>query len=81
MPSDSVLPYPDTKPVGHADFYLATNATFRFIEVLADHGLAEACRRQPALLGGIQVAGGHLTSKPVAEAHGLPFSPAADVVA
>jgi hypothetical protein len=25
------LPYSDTKPVGHADFYLAVNATFRFI--------------------------------------------------
>jgi hypothetical protein len=25
------LPYTDTKPVGHADFYLAVNATFRFI--------------------------------------------------
>ena len=25
------LPYTDTKPVGHADFYMAVNATFRFI--------------------------------------------------
>ncbi len=25
------LPYTDTKPVGHADFYFAVNATFRFI--------------------------------------------------
>lgn len=28
----SPLPYTDTKPVGHADFYFATNATFRFIK-------------------------------------------------
>ncbi len=27
----SPLPYTDTKPHGHADFYFATNATFRFI--------------------------------------------------
>lgn len=27
----SSLPYTDTKPQGHADFYFATNATFRFI--------------------------------------------------
>jgi len=27
----SNLPYTDTKPHGHADFYFATNATFRFI--------------------------------------------------
>lgn len=25
------LPYTDTKPAGHADFYFAINATFRFI--------------------------------------------------
>ena len=30
-PSSGPLPYTDTKPHGHADFYFATNATFRFI--------------------------------------------------
>lgn len=30
-PSPPALPYTDTKPHGHADFYFATNATFRFI--------------------------------------------------
>jgi len=29
--TESPLPYADTKPVGHADFYFAVNATFRFI--------------------------------------------------
>src|SRR3954465_12497062 len=28
-----------------------TNVTYRFIELLADNGLEEACRKQPALLG------------------------------
>lgn len=28
----SPLPYTDTKPAGHADFYFAVNATFRFIQ-------------------------------------------------
>ncbi len=32
----SAMPYTDTKPVGHADFYMAVNATFRFI--LRHHG-------------------------------------------
>lgn len=39
LPADKVespLPYTDTKPVGHADFYFAVNATFRFI--LRHHG-------------------------------------------
>ncbi|MBL9175502.1 MAG: alanine dehydrogenase [Verrucomicrobiales bacterium] len=49
------------------------NATARFIELLADLGLAEACRRMPALLGGINVLRGQVTFRPVAEAHGLPF--------
>src|SRR6187401_555607 len=30
-PALNSLPYQDTKPVGAADFYLAINATFRFI--------------------------------------------------
>jgi alanine dehydrogenase len=50
-----------------------TNATFRYLQELADHGLAEACHRNPALYGGVNVMGGHITSRPVAEAHGLPW--------
>jgi alanine dehydrogenase len=48
-----------------------TNVTFRFIEMLADHGLVEACERQPALVSGINVQDGRVTCKPVAHAHGL----------
>ena len=52
-----------------------TNATNRYIEMLADHGLAEACQRQPALVGGINVMGGKITNQVVAAAHGLPWTP------
>jgi alanine dehydrogenase len=48
-----------------------TNVTYRYIETLADMGLAEACRAQPALLGGINVMSGKVTHKAVAEAHGM----------
>jgi alanine dehydrogenase len=48
-----------------------TNVTYRYIETLADLGLAEACRTQPALLGGINVMRGAVTHKAVAEAHGM----------
>lgn len=51
-----------------------TNVTFRFIELLADLGLEEACQRQPALVSGINVMGGKLTHKAVAEAHGMPWA-------
>lgn len=57
-----------------------TNATFRYIEALADHGLGEACRRLPGLLGGINVMNGDLTSRPVAEAHGLPWADARELL-
>ena len=50
-----------------------TNATYRYVEMLADHGLTEACQRHPSLIGGINVMGGKVTHKAVADAHGLPF--------
>ena len=52
-----------------------TNVTHRYIELLADNGLAEACRLQPALAGGINVQNGRITCKAVADAHGLKFNP------
>jgi alanine dehydrogenase len=52
-----------------------TNATNRYIELLADHGLGEACQRQPALVGGINVMGGKITNQVVAAAHRLPWTP------
>src|SRR3954471_13850118 len=51
-----------------------TNVTYRYIELLADHGLSEATRLQPALLTGINIQNGHVTYRPVADAHGMPFS-------
>lgn len=53
-----------------------TNVTYPYIELLADHGLQEACRRQPALVSGINVQDGHLTCPAVAAAHGLSHTPA-----
>ncbi len=50
-----------------------SNATARYVELLADHGLEGACKKQPALTGGINTRDGRLTSQPVAEAHGLKY--------
>jgi alanine dehydrogenase len=52
-----------------------TNVTYRYIELLADLGLPEACQKQPALLGGLNVMNGQVTHKAVADAHGLPCVP------
>jgi alanine dehydrogenase len=53
-----------------------TNVTYRYVEMLSDLGLAEACQRQPTLVGGINVMDGKVTHKVVADAHGMPYSAA-----
>ena len=50
-----------------------TNVTHRYIELLADHGLSEACKRQPALLSAVNVQRGNVTFKAVADAHSFPY--------
>ena len=50
-----------------------TNVTYRYVELLADVGLDEACKKQPALVGGINTRDGKLTCRAVAEAHGLKY--------
>src|SRR5262249_33224044 len=55
----------------HAD----THVTYRYVELLADFGLEGACKKQPALIGGINTRDGRLTCRAVAEAHGLNWQP------
>jgi len=52
-----------------------TNVTYRYVELLADFGLEGACKKQPALIGGISTRDGRLTCRAVAEAHGLKYEP------
>ena len=52
-----------------------TNVTYRYVELLADFGLEEACKKQPALTGGINTRDGKLTCQAVAEAHGMKYEP------
>src|SRR5881397_1934395 len=51
-----------------------TNVTYRYLELVADCGIREACERQPTLLGGINVQDGKVTCKAVADAHGMAFA-------
>ena len=53
-----------------------TNVTYRYVQLLADRGLEEACKEQPALVGGINTRDGKLTCRAVAEAHGLKYEAA-----
>jgi alanine dehydrogenase len=57
-----------------------TNATLPYVEAIADHGLAEAVARDPALAHGVNVLGGKITYEAVAEAHGLDYQPLDDVL-
>ncbi len=51
-----------------------TNVTYRYLEMLADFGVEEACQKYPALVGGINVKNGRVTHPAVAGAHGLPLA-------
>ncbi len=48
-----------------------TNVTYRYLEMLADYGVEEACQKFPALLGSINVRAGKITYQVVADAHGM----------
>jgi len=51
-----------------------TNVTYPYIETLAEHGLAEACRKFSGLADGVNVQEGKITCRAVAEAHGLSYT-------
>jgi alanine dehydrogenase len=57
-----------------------TNVTLPYVEGIADHGLAEAVARDPALARGVNVLDGKITYEAVAEAHGLDFHPLENVL-
>jgi alanine dehydrogenase len=52
-----------------------TNATLPYALALADHGVAEAIRRDPGLRLGVNVAGGKVTHPAVAEGVGMDYVP------
>jgi alanine dehydrogenase len=56
-----------------------TNVTLPYVEAIADHGLAGAIARDPALARGVNVLSGKLTYEAVAQAHDLEYTPLVDV--
>jgi alanine dehydrogenase len=59
--------------------FALTNVTLPYVEAIADLGLREAIARDAALARGVNVMDGKLTYEAVAEAHGLDYSPLAEV--
>jgi alanine dehydrogenase len=60
--------------------YALTNATLPYVLALADHGVAEAARRDPGLKLGINVAQGKVTHPAVAEGVGMDYVPPEEVL-
>jgi alanine dehydrogenase len=61
--------------------YALTNATMPYVVHLASSGIARALVENPLLKLGVNVAGGHITYQPVAEAVGLPCVPVDEALA
>ena len=66
--------------VPHTSTYALTNVTLPYIVQIANHGWRDALRADPALGLGLSTHDGAVTCGPVADAHGLPFTPAAEVL-
>jgi alanine dehydrogenase len=66
--------------VPHTSTYALTNATLPYVVELANRGLKDAVRDDPALAMGVNVYGGEVVYEPVAAAHGLDFVPLDDLI-
>ncbi len=66
--------------VPNTSTYALTNVTLQYALAIADAGLEDALRADPALAKGLNAYGGTLTSSPVAEAHDLGWKPVSAVI-
>jgi alanine dehydrogenase len=67
--------------VPHTSTYALTNVTLPYAIEIADRGWLDALRADKSLAPGLNTHDGVVTLQPVAEAHGLPWTPLADVLA
>jgi alanine dehydrogenase len=66
--------------VPHTSTFALTNVTLPYALAIADLGWERALREDPALALGLATHEGHLTSRPVAEAHDLEWTPPEQVL-
>ena len=66
--------------VARTSTFALNNATLPFTMALANKGYRRALAEDPHLRAGLNVADGKVTCKPVAEAHGLDYHPAEEVL-
>jgi alanine dehydrogenase len=67
--------------VPNTSTYALTNVTLPYARDIADKGLEEAVRADPALAGGVNVYKGSVTNGAVAAAHGTEFSALNELIA
>ncbi len=66
--------------VARTSTFALTNATLPYVVQLADKGYRQAAQDNPALAKGINTLQGKLTCRPVADAHGIPYTPLEQVL-
>ncbi len=66
--------------VPNTSTYALTNVTLPYASALADKGWKQALRDDAVLAPGLNTFDGHVTNPPVAQAHGLPVLPVAEVL-
>ena len=60
--------------------YALTNVTLPYVSAIAERGLEDAVRADPALAAGVNAYAGRITNGGVAEAHGMPLTALADLI-
>ena len=66
--------------VARTSTFALTNCTLPYLVRLADLGYEKAIKGDPALVPGVNTLAGHVTYQPVAEAHGLEYTPLEEVL-
>jgi alanine dehydrogenase len=66
--------------VPHTSTYALTNVTLPYIMEIANLGWRAALRKDPAFAPGLNTHHGMITCQPVAEAHGMAWTPVAEVL-
>ena len=66
--------------VPHTSTYALTNVTMPYAVEIANRGWRDALRADKSLALGLNTYAGVVTCEPVAEAHGLAYTPIAEVL-
>jgi alanine dehydrogenase len=66
--------------VPHTSTHALANATLPYTLSIANQGWKDAVRANPALAEGVNVAEGRVVYRPVAEAHGMAYSPLGELL-